>query len=72
VSHIPNFGDVTVSLVGDAASLSGDAMASPKFGICDTTQAKKIDMPEATVQVIQCAKTRFEFVILFQRKYYLS
>jgi hypothetical protein len=37
VSHIPQFGDVNTSPTGDAVSPSGDLLASPDFGICDTT-----------------------------------
>ncbi len=36
VSHIPHFGDVDVS-AGDAVSPTVDLLASPNFGICDTT-----------------------------------
>jgi len=43
VSHIPQFEDVDVSAgmrisEGDGASRPGDLLASPNFGICDTTQ----------------------------------
>ncbi len=47
VSHIPQFEDATTSSAGDvnvsavqwetAASPTGDLLASPNFGICDTT-----------------------------------
>jgi len=37
VSHIPQFGDATTSPAGDAVSPEGDLLASPNFGICDTT-----------------------------------
>jgi hypothetical protein len=45
MSDIPQFGDATTSLAGDAASPTGDVdvsagdlLASPNFGICDTTR----------------------------------
>jgi len=48
VSHIPQFGDAAKSPAGDAASPTGDAvsperdlLASPNFGICDTTARGK-------------------------------
>jgi hypothetical protein len=36
VSHIPQFGDAAFP-AGDAVSPTGDLLASPNFGICDTT-----------------------------------
>jgi len=37
VSHMPHFGDSTISPAGDAVSPTEDLLASPNFGICDTT-----------------------------------
>ncbi len=35
--HIPQFGDTTTSPAGDAVIPAEDLLASPNFGICDTT-----------------------------------